>query len=330
VKALAGERPALTLGYSAAHTPAALVLALQDAGARLVPMESPFVAMRTKKTDEELRHMASAFARADDAVKKLQSWASAQVSKGAHVTEADVADKMRALFKRSGAWGLSFKVIAAAGEHGAVIHYSTPDGERGLKEGEMFLLDTGGYYEGGYATDLTRTFLLGRSHVKPSDEQKRLFTLVLKGAIAGMSARFPRGTRGEQLDALVRAPLWSAGLNYAHGTGHGVGVNVHEFPPRLMPGNRVAVEPGHVFSVEPGVYLAGYGGVRIENLVTCVVDPEDDGFLRVRPLTFSPLDKRLIERSMLTAHEKAFLAWFEQGAKVPAEERLTMPLPPLP
>lgn len=330
VKQLVVERPGLTLGYSAAHTPASLVRALQDAGARLVPMDSPFVAMRTRKTDEELRHMVSAFARADDVVKKLQSWASAQVSKGAQVTEKDVADKTRALFKRSGAWGLSFKVIAAASEHGAVIHYSTPDAERALKEGEMFLLDTGGYYEGGYATDLTRTFLLGRSHVKPSDEQKRLFTLVLKGAIAGMSARFPRGTRGEQLDALVRAPLWSAGLNYAHGTGHGVGVNVHEFPPRLMPGNRTAVEPGHVFSVEPGVYIAGYGGVRIENLVTCVVDPEDDGFLRVRPLTFSPLDKRLVERAMLTAHEKAFLTWFEQGAKLPAEERLTMPLPPLP
>lgn len=274
--------------------------------------------------------MAHAFARADDVVKKLQAWANAQVSKGAKVTEADIAEKTRALFKRSGAWGLSFKVIAAAGEHGAVIHYSTPDAEVALREGQMFLLDTGGYYEGGYATDLTRTFLLGRSHVKPTDEQKRLFTLVLKGAIAGMSARFPRGTRGEQLDALVRAPLWSAGLNYAHGTGHGVGVNVHEFPPRLMPGNRVALEPGHVFSIEPGVYLAGYGGVRIENLVTCVEDPEQEGFLRIRPLTFSPLDKRLIERSLLTAHEKAFLAWFEQGAKASAEERLTLPLPPLP
>lgn len=331
-EALAGvveQRGALKLGYSAPHTPEAVRQALERAGCTLVPSESPFSAMRTKKTAAELLHMASAFERADDVVKKLQGWLHGQVSKGAHVTEVDVVKKVKALFKRSGAWGLSFGVISAAGKNGAVIHYSSPDGETPLREGETFLLDTGGYYEGGYATDLTRTFLLGKSHVKASAEQRRLFTLVLKGAIAGMSARFPRGTTGEQLDALVRAPLWAAGLNYAHGTGHGVGVNVHEFPPRLMPGNRNAVEPGYVFSIEPGVYLDGIGGVRIENLVVCVEDPEEEGFLRIRPLTFSPLDKRLFERSLLTAHEKAFLAWFAEGAKVSAADRLTMPLPPV-
>src|SRR5690606_33601961 len=131
------ERPSLTLGYSSAHTPASVVRELQEAGARLVPMDSPFVSMRTQKTRAELSHMASAFARADDVVKKLQTWLNAQVSKGAKVSELAVADKVRALFKRSGAWGLSFKVIAAAGEHGAVIHYSTPDGERALPEGEL-------------------------------------------------------------------------------------------------------------------------------------------------------------------------------------------------
>jgi Xaa-Pro aminopeptidase len=326
---LVAERGSLRLGYSPVHTPEAVRQALERAGCILVASESPYSRPRTTKTEAELLHMASAFARADDVVKRAQGWLHGQVSKGAPVTEAELAKKVRSLFKRSGALGLSFNVIAAAGKNGAVIHYGTPDEHTPLKEGELFLLDTGGYYEGGYATDLTRTFLLGKSHVKASAEQQRLFTLVLKGAIAGMSARFPVGCTGEQLDALVRAPLWAAGLNYAHGTGHGVGVNVHEFPPRLMPGNRTKVEPGQVFSIEPGVYLDGFGGVRIENLVTCVEDPEHEGFLRIRPLTFSPLDKRLIDRALLTSQEKAFLAWFAEGSKRPAEERLVMPLPPL-
>lgn len=317
----------LTLGYAPGSTPESVRAELAEAGVRLVAMDSPFAAVRTHKTAAELQHMAHAFARADDVVKKLQAWLSGGVSRGESITEADVAAKVKQLFKRSGAWGLSFKVIPAVGAHGAVIHYSKPDANTPIRAGDMFLLDTGGYYEGGYATDLTRTFLVGRGAVQASAEQKKIFTLVLKGAIAGMSARLPKGTLGEQLDAIVRDPIWRAGYNYAHGTGHGVGVNVHEFPPRVAPGVRWPLQIGHVFSIEPGIYLNGFGGVRIENLVTLVQDPQDANFMRVRPLTFSPLDARLIERSMLTAHEKAFLKWFAEQAKV--ENRLQNDLPPL-
>ena len=318
----------LALGFEPAHTPEELRRELEEAGCVLIGMNSPFAEVRTRKTPEELRHMANAFASADDVVKKLQTWVGGKLGKGEKITEVDVADRVRALFKRSGAWGLSFSIISACGANGAVIHYSKPDGETPLPEGKLFLLDTGGYYDGGYATDLTRTFLLGRKAV-PTDKQVEVFTAVLKGAIAGMSGRFPRGTTGEQLDALVRAPVWAAGYNYAHGTGHGVGVNVHEFPPRLMPGVRWAIEPGQVFSVEPGIYVSGWGGVRIENLVTCEIDPDDDNFLRIRPLTFSPFDRRLIDKKALTPQEKSFLTWFAEGAKLSGEERLTRDLPPL-
>lgn len=317
----------LTLGYAAGSTPESVRAALAAAGVRLVEMESPFADMRTHKTPAELRHMAHAFARADDVVKKLQSWLSGGVSRGESITEADVAAKVKQLFKRSGAWGLSFKVISAAGPHGAIIHYSKPDAETPIREGEVYLLDTGGYYEGGYATDLTRTFLVGRSKTSASAEHKKIFTLVLKGAIAGMSARLPKGTLGEQLDAIVRDPIWRGGYNYAHGTGHGVGVNVHEFPPRVAPGVRWPLQVGHVFSIEPGIYLNGFGGVRIENLVTLVEDPDDANFMRVRPLTFSPFDARLIDKSMLNPKEKAFLKWFADQSKV--EDRLSNELPPL-
>jgi Xaa-Pro aminopeptidase len=246
-----------------------------------------------------------------------------ELKKNHPVTEADVARETEARFRASGAFGLSFKVISAAGKNGAVIHYSTPDEKRRIVPGELFLLDTGAYYEGGYATDLTRTFLAGPSTTKASREQKRLYTLVLKAAIAGMSARVPVGVTGEQIDALVRDPLWRHGLDYGHGTGHGVGVNVHESPPSIRMGARGTVEPGQVFSIEPGVYLPQWGGVRIENLCTVVEDTVEPPvgvprrFLRVKPLTFSPLDNRLIDRALLNDHEKRFLSWFKRKGRTP-------------
>lgn len=311
-----GQAP--RLGFDASMTPEATRAALERLGCVLVKAQSPFALARTKKTPAELEHMVAAFERADAVVNRVKSWLCSAVSRGEKVTEAMVADKTAALFKRSGAFGLSFKVISAAGRNGAIIHYSTPDDTTPLTEGQLFLLDTGAYYEGGLATDLTRTFLVGGPQVKATAEQQRMFTLVLQGAIAGMSARIPVGSTGEQLDALVRRPLWQAGLDYGHGTGHGVGVNVHESPPRVAIGARVPLEAGQVFSIEPGVYLPDVGGVRIENLVTLVEDPESPPrgvprrFLRVKPLTFSPLDLRLVDKTLLSSPEKAFLKWFHQ------------------
>ena len=314
------------LGVDPVTTPWSVARQLIDRGAVLVELASPWAVARTKKTPQELAHMQAAFARADAVIDQVQKWLARELKKNHRVTEADVARETERCFLESGAFGLSFKVISAAGKNGAVIHYSTPDEHRRIKKGELFLLDTGAYYEGGYATDLTRTFLAGPSTTKANKEQRRLYTLVLKAAIAGMSARVPVGVTGEQLDAIVRDPLWRAGLDYGHGTGHGVGVNVHEAPPSIRIGARGTVEPGQVFSIEPGVYLPQWGGVRIENLCTVVEDTVDppEGvprrFLRVKPLTFSPLDERLIDRALLTPHEKRFLSWFKRKGR--------MPLPP--
>ncbi len=308
------------VGVDPATVPYALCLKLARQGCVLVEVASPFALLRTKKTQQELDHMADAFGRADRVVDEVQKWLAKELGKNHPVSEADVADKTAELFTKSGAFGLSFKVISAVGKNGAIIHYSTPDKSRRVKKGELFLLDTGAYYDGGYATDLTRTFLAGPSTTKASKEQKRLYTLVLKSAIAGMSARIPVGSTGEQLDALVRDALWRNGLDYGHGTGHGVGVNVHEAPPSIRIGSRIPVEVGQVFSIEPGVYLPDWGGVRIENLCTVVDDPVEPPsgvarrFLRVKPLTFSPLDRRLIDRKLLTDHEKRFLVWFARGS----------------
>jgi Xaa-Pro aminopeptidase len=312
LKSAAKER-APRVGIDATTTPFAIREALRAQGADVIEAPNPYQHAKSIKNPTELLHMRESFARADNVVYKMQRWINRCVASGEHITEADVATRGRKEFMRSGAQELSFTPICGAGPNGAVIHYGTPDAHTPLKAGELFLLDTGALYEGGYATDLTRTFLLGGKNVKATDEQRTYFTLVLKGAIAGMCARFPKGTGGMQLDAIVRDPMWRAGLNFPHGTGHGVGINVHEFPPRISPAANVLLEVGQVFSIEPGLYLEGELGIRIENLCTLVEDKERIGFLRVLPLTFAPLDKRLIDAKMLTPAEKKFLDYYAKG-----------------
>jgi Xaa-Pro aminopeptidase len=315
------------VAFDQGATPEAVSRALERASVEAVNVASPIAPLKAKKTGPELEAMLEAFARADDVVEKAARWLCREVESGKRVTEADFADKVTKLFEKSGATGLSFKVISAAGKNGAVIHYSSPDPGRAIAPGELVLLDTGAYYAEGFATDLTRTFLAGGPKRKASDEQRRMFTLVLKAAIAGMSARIPAGARGDQLDALVRAPLWKAGLSYNHGTGHGVGINVHEFPPRIGPQGRAPLEAGQVFSIEPGVYLDAFGGVRIENLCTLVEAKDAPGYLDVVPLTFSPLDARLVDTKLLTREESAWLRGYKEKGRARKPKKPAKPAP---
>jgi Xaa-Pro aminopeptidase len=317
VKKVAGGTRA---GVDGGVTTESVRQALLKAGFTLSVVPSPLTDMKARKTPEELERMTEAFRQADLVVSRCVGWLNRKVSRGDEVTEADFAKHVERTFLRSGATGLSFKVISAAGANGAIIHYSTPDPKRVIREGELMLLDTGAYYGEGYATDLTRTFLVGGPKVKATDEQKRVFTLVLRSAIAGMTAVLPVGAPGVSLDAITRKPLWDHFLTYNHGTGHGVGINVHEAPPSINMRSMLQVGAGHVFSIEPGVYVAGWGGVRIENLCTAVEDAEHPGWLRIKPLTFSPLDARLIDPKLLTAPEKEFLKWFREQARAAADE----------
>ncbi|MFH1809307.1 MAG: M24 family metallopeptidase [Pseudomonadota bacterium] len=307
------------VGFDEGSATEAVRQAIAGTGAEAVAVHSPIKPMKANKNEAELAHLVDAYRRADKVIWAVQGWLHRRVDNGEKTTEADLAHEVERRFKRSGGTGLSFEVIAAQGANGAIIHYSDPDATKPIAPGTIVLLDTGTYYEGGYATDLTRTFVAGKKNVAPGERQKMLFTLVLKGAIAGMQVRFPEGTKGFQLDAMCRRPLWQNGLQYLHGTGHGVGINVHEMPPRVAAVGSMALEPGQVFSIEPGIYLEGEIGIRIENLVTVVKDPEVPGFLRVVPITFSPLDKRLIDTKLLTREEKAFVKWFEAQWKKPAQ-----------
>jgi Xaa-Pro aminopeptidase len=209
--------------------------------------------------------------------------------------------------------GLSFQTISAYREHGAIVHYSsTPETNTFLKHSGIYLIDSGAHYLDG-TTDITRTIALG----KPTRRQKELFTRVLQGHIQVATARFPRGTAGNQLDTLARKSLWDVGLNYGHGTGHGIGsyLNVHEGPQAISyyRGIGVALEPGMVISNEPGYYQAGEFGIRIENLILVVVDKKVSKpgaeFLTFETVSYCPIDLALVEKSLLSSSE---IQWLNQ------------------
>lgn len=312
------------LGIDELETSKAHEMALRSYEIGIKKMANPLASLKAIKNGQELHNLRHSFRKADQVVYQTQNFVTQSYEKGEWLSEGEIDDRIKEQFFSSGATELSFRPICAGGQNGAVIHYGTPNREEKVSSGSLFLLDTGAYYQGGYATDLTRTFFLGDANTHPKPWQKEMFTLVLKASIRGLSARLRRGTLGMQLDAMVRAPLWQAGVDYAHGTGHGIGINVHEFPPRIGPTSPSELKEGQVFSIEPGIYVEGLGGVRIENLATIVVDPDNANFLRVLPLTFCPLDQRLIENSMLDADEQAFLQYFA------AEWQNEAPMPKLP
>jgi Xaa-Pro aminopeptidase len=283
---------------------------LQELEIKFRNMVNPIALLKAVKNEKELTHMREAFHKADQVVHQTQSFVVDSFEKGQPISEGQVDDYVKERFFASGANDLSFRPICASGKNGAVIHYGTPDRETHVERGALFLLDTGAYYQGGYATDLTRTFLAAPKNSPAQSWQKEMFTLVLIASIRGLSARIRSGTTGMQLDAIVREPLWQRGLDFAHGTGHGVGINVHEFPPRIGPTSTSPLLPSQVFSIEPGLYFEGLGGVRIENLATIVADPDDERFVRVLPLTFCPFDERLIEEKLLSESDHEFLRYY--------------------
>ncbi|MEM7402610.1 MAG: M24 family metallopeptidase [Myxococcota bacterium] len=312
------------LGVDPKTTTQASAMMLQQAGAQLVPLASPIDQAKSIKTAQELRYMRNCIARADECVHKVQQWLCHEVMQGQSITEQDVGKRIRQEFAASGACDVSFAPICAAGEHAAVVHYTQLDDQHPIQPGQLFLMDVGALYDGGYATDLTRTFLVGNAAMQATPQQKQRFTTVLQAAINGMTARFPKGTSGVQLDALVRAALWQQGYNYAHGTGHGVGIHVHESPPRVSPAGHEPLQVGQVFSIEPGLYLPKWGGIRIENLCTLLDNPNHIGYNCVLPLSFAPLDERLIEMRQLTQEQQRFLRYFARCFALANDE-----LPPL-
>jgi Xaa-Pro aminopeptidase len=281
---------------------------------KVVEATNPSTLLKSRKTVAEAAFVRGAMAEDGAAMCEFYAEFEAALARGETMTELTVDERLSAArARRPGFVGLSFSTIAGFNANGAMPHYrATPESHATIAGDGLLLIDSGGQYLGG-TTDITRVWPIG----SVSAAMRRDYTLVLKGTINLSRTRFPTGTPGPMLDALARAPLWQEGIDYGHGTGHGVGyfLAVHEGPQSIsktVPDAQMAMQPGMITSIEPGIYRPGQWGVRIENLVLTV--PADtaqtDGFgefLEFETLTLCPIDTRCIERSLLRDDEVAWL-----------------------
>ena len=281
---------------------------------KVIEAVNPTTFAKSKKDQAEAAHVRATMEQDGAALCEFFAWLEGQLSTSSRAPLTETALDVHltaARARRPGFVCPSFGTIAGFNANGAIMHYrAAPDTHATIEGDGLLLIDSGGQYLGG-TTDVTRVVPVGAVN----GAQRRDFTLVLKGLIALSSAQFPRGTRSPMLDALARAPIWAAGVEYGHGTGHGVGffLNVHEGPqsisPTTMPEPHTAMEPGMITSIEPGIYRPGRWGIRIENLVLArAADSTEFGqFLRFETLTLCPIDTRCIDTALLRSDELAWL-----------------------
>jgi Xaa-Pro aminopeptidase len=279
----------------------------RDAGGHIDHGMDPVSLMKAVKNKAEIEGSRNAHLRDGAAVTRFLCFMAHEAMKGG-MTEIDAAIALEKFRLETGAlMELSFPSISAAGPNAALPHYRVTEQSNRRIENGLFLIDSGGQYEDG-TTDITRTIAIG----EPSAEMKDRFTRVLKGHIAIARAVFPKGTSGAQIDAFARRPLWEAGLEFDHGTGHGIGsyLSVHEGPQRISKLGHTALEPGMIVSNEPGYYKEGHYGIRLENLVlveTRHIPSAERDMYGFETLTFAPFDRHAIEKSLLTPEEVHWL-----------------------
>jgi len=292
-----------------AACPEAIARLIGDNGGKVLRGADPIAPMKAVKNATEIAGARAAQLRDGAAVTRFLAWFDREAPSG-RLSEIDAVEALESFRRDTGLLkDISFPTIAGAGADGAIVHYRvTRRSNRQIKPGELFLIDSGGQYEDG-TTDITRTIAVG----PPGDDMRRSFTLVLKGHIAIARAVFPDGTTGAQLDTLARQFLWRAGLDFDHGTGHGVGsyLSVHEGPARISKLGTAPLQRGMILSNEPGYYRTGAYGIRIENLVlvaeAAAVAGAEKPLNAFDTLTLAPIDTRLVAPALLTADEAAWL-----------------------
>jgi len=309
--------------YDPNNSAEAVAAAIEDAGGTIVEGADPVALPKARKNAAELAGARRAHLRDGATMLRFLCWLDRKATAGG-LTEIDAAKKLES-FRKSTAKAdgsaledISFDTISSTGPNAAINHYRVSDGtNRTLAPGDLYLVDSGGQYRDG-TTDITRTILIGEPARDRLDLYRDRYTRVLKGHIALARLQFPEGTSGAQIDALARAALWSAGLDFDHGTGHGVGafLAVHEGPQRIAKTGQTALEPGMIVSNEPGFYVAGDFGIRIENLIV-VTGPEpvpggNRDMLSFETISLAPIDKRLINPRLLSAVETAWLDLYHQ------------------
>ena len=310
-----------------ATAPDAVFRLIESMGTDISEGADPAIMPKACKNPAEIAGMRAAHLNDGVAVTRLLCWLDDRAGSldSQPLTEIDVAQKIEALRRDQGILDISFDTIAATGPHAAIPHYRVSEASNlRIRSGEVLLVDSGAQYADG-TTDITRTLPMGAI----PEAAKRPYTRVLQGMIALSRVQFPRGVAGCHLDALARAPLWSEGMDYDHGTGHGVGagLSVHEGPVRISRVSEIPLQPGMILSNEPGYYREGAFGIRIENLivVTPVDSPDGRQMLGFETLTLAPIDRRLIDQSLMTHDEIAWLDAYHQRVRDEIGPRLDRP-----
>jgi Xaa-Pro aminopeptidase len=304
-----GNLKGKTVRLDQASAADALTRLIADSGGKPARGPDPIALMKAVKNHDEIAGARAAHKRDGAALARFLAWLEREAPKG-KLTEIDAVKALESFRRDNGLLkDISFPTIAGAGPNAAIVHYRvTEKSNRRIGMNELFLVDSGAQYEDG-TTDVTRTVVIGN----PTDEMRDRFTRVLKGHIAIATAIFPENTSGAQLDPLARTALWQAGLDFDHGTGHGVGsyLSVHEGPARISKLGSVALRRGMILSNEPGYYKTAAYGIRTENLVLVIAAPEPAGAEKplecFETLTLAPIDRRLIETRLLTAKERHWI-----------------------
>lgn len=280
---------------------------------QIVMSDNPIEGMKARKNAVEVEQMKAANLKASRAKVRTLRWVEEQLTCGKALSELDVREAIERFYQEEADFqSLSFRTITATGSNSSIVHYSTPSPDEVLKPGKLLLLDSGAQYLAG-TTDDTRTVIVE----EPTTMQISCYTTVLLSHINCAMQRFPKGTTGTQLDAIARSALWLVGLDYGHGTGHGVGafLSCHEGPNGINKLSQVPLEPGMVTSIEPGYYELGWGGIRIENLyvVKDLSQENSSAWYGFEPLTYIPFDKRLIDLNRLSTGQREWLELYNKA-----------------
>ena len=304
-----GQLKDKSVWLDSASAAAALTLEVSAKGGKPTRGADPITLMKATKNNAEIAGARAAHLRDGAALTRFLAWFDHEAPTG-QLTEIGAVEALETFRRDTGLLrDVSFPTISGSGPNGAIVHYRvTKDSNRVIGNNELFLIDSGAQYEDG-TTDVTRTVAVGQ----PSEEMRDRFTRVLKGHIAIATAVFPEGTSGAQLDSLARKPLWQAGLDFDHGTGHGVGsyLSVHEGPQRISKLGTTPLKRGMILSNEPGYYKTNAYGIRIENLLLTIAAVSPDGAEKVlnafETLTLAPIDRRLIDTRLLTGKERLWV-----------------------
>ncbi len=279
---------------------------------------------RTRKTPQELASIRECFLKSSRAIAKALRWGKTESQKR-NVSEVDLAEYLKDQYGAEGATTLSFNTISGAGPNSAIVHYGTPSKTNYFEKGMIALLDSGACYSNGFLTDCTRGFFVGSQNgASPEAWQKEIYTSTLKAAIQVFMAPVSKDISCKEVDMIIREQVKASGYDYMHGTGHGIGIHVHEDGIRLSTLSSYAQTPYACVSVEPGIYLAGKGGVRVENVALLI--PHDENKLRYENVVFVGYDWDLIDISKLTGEEMIYLKEYEAKCREMGNQLMDCPL----